>query len=579
MSADDLGLRYWTSRRVSRRTALRGAAVGSAALGAWALTGCSSGGNGNGAGVGDGSVVQDGYQDGTPTAEQRGGILRVRQNPAMPSMNVFAPGIFALAQQLFLGFTAFDHLWYVPTDTGVRELFLATAIEQPDELTVIATIGDATFHDKAPIGGRAVTAEDVAASYKRFREEAPFGYSWLHNVLDDVVATGEKTVTFTQKFPWAWFFTASNSGNPTNSSIMPQEILHGHDDFLRTDAIGSGHWMLDSHENGANIKLRRFPNFRTFQNGRDITGQPYLEGIDFKFIADDNVALAAFKAGDLDVGGFSSEKQAQDTVAEMGDRIVVGSDLSRDYICLMLTHKEGYPYRDIRVRQAINKLIDRDEAILLLEDGNAVKCGPVPPAHKRYALPEDDPVAKEYFTPDPADARKLLEAAAWDFDHEIVIKHSNRPVDADIAQVLKEQLARGGVKVKLEQQDLIKWLTQSLNQGDFEATCFNHLAYEDPDLPLRFYMADPQSGITNFMRYDDPKVTAACLAAAQELDEEARVEKVHEAQRVIMREAAPMFNILSDIGYSGRYAHVKGAVVGRGSYGLFNRTTWLDKQG
>jgi hypothetical protein len=40
-----------------------------------------------------------------------------------------------------------------------------------------------------------------------------------------------------------------------------------------------------------------------------------------------------------------------------------------------------------------------------------------------------------------------------------------------------------------------------------------------------------------------------------------------------------MFNILSDRAYSGRYAHVKGAVVGRGSYGLFNRTTWLDKQG
>jgi ABC-type transport system substrate-binding protein len=170
-----------------------------------------------------------------------------------------------------------------------------------------------------------------------------------------------------------------------------------------------------------------------------------------------------------------------------------------------------------------------------LEDGNAVvgrSCRP-----KRYALPEDDPVAKEYFTPNPGRrAEAARSGRRWDFDHEIVIKHSNRPVDADIAQVLKEQLARGGVKVKLEQQDLIKWLTQSLNTGDFEATCFNHLPYEDPDLPLRFYMSDAQSGITNFMKYDDPKVTAACLAAAKELDE-ARVEKVHEAQRIIMREA------------------------------------------
>jgi hypothetical protein len=68
------------------------------------------------------------------------------------------------------------------------------------------------------------------------------------------------------------------------------------------------------------------------------------------------------------------------------------------------------------------------------------------------------------------------------------------------------------------------------------------------------------------------------LAAAQELDEEARVEKVKEAQRVIMRKAAPMFNILSEINFAGRYSYVKGSITGRGSYGLFNRTTWLDDE-
>ena len=77
-------------------------------------------------------------------------------------------------------------MWYVPTDTGVRELFLATQVEQPDPLTVIATIGDATFHDKAPVNGRKVTAEDVAESFKRFREEIGIGYDWLHNVMDDI---------------------------------------------------------------------------------------------------------------------------------------------------------------------------------------------------------------------------------------------------------------------------------------------------------------------------------------------------------------------------------------------------------
>jgi ABC-type transport system substrate-binding protein len=108
-------------------------------------------------------------------------------------------------------------------------------------------------------------------------------------------------------------------------------------------------------------------------------------------------------------------------------------------------------------------------------------------------------------------------------------------------------------------------------------TCFQHLPYEDPDLPLRFYLG-PEGDRTNFMRYKEQVVDDAILAAAQELDEEARVEKVNEAQRVIMKQYAPMFNTHSNINFGGRWSYVKGSISGRGSYGLFNRTTWLDDE-
>jgi len=569
MSDNELDLRYWTGRRVSRRRALAGAAAAGAGLAALGLVGCSGGdddnGNGNGGKTpeGDGNTVNDGTQDGPG---KPGGILRVRQNPALPSMNPFGPGIFALAQGLFLGFTVFDHMWYVPTDTGVRELFLATQVEQPDDRTVIATLGDAVFHNKQPANGRKVLASDVAASFKRFRQEAPTGFSWYHHVMDDIVASDERTVKITQKTAWAWVFTSSNAGSPIWSSILPEEILTM-DDLLQKDAVGSGHWVLDGHDNGANIKLRKFDKFR-------VAGQPLLDGIDFRYITDDNAGIAAFRAGEIDTTGFTSKQQADDTKSALGDKIVTGSDLSRDYLNLMFSFQG--PYTDIRVRRAMNKLIDRDEAILLLADGNAQKAGPIPPAHKRYALPEDDKDLAEYFRTDIDGAKKLLEAASWDFDHEIELKHSVRPSDSELAQVLQQQFARGGVKVKLVAEDLVKWFSQTLNQGEFEATCFLHLPYEDPDLPLRFYLS-PEGDRTNFMKYKNEKVDAAVLAAARELDEEARVEKVYEAQRVIMAEAAPMFNIMSKIGYGGRYSYVKGSITGRGSMGLFNRTTWLDK--
>jgi peptide/nickel transport system substrate-binding protein len=579
---NEFGLRYWQDGRISRRRLLGGVAVGGASLAAIGVVGCSSGKkstpspSGSPTSATDTLIAHaptDGTQDGKPT--HLGGILRVQQNPAWPNMDPFGPGINALVQGLALGFTVFDHMWYVPTDTGVAELFLATKLEQPDAVTVIATLGNATFHNKPPVNGRKVLASDVEASFKRFRQETGIGFDWLHDVMADIKGDdSNQTVTITQKFPWAWAFTSSNAGSPITSSILPKEILTGHDDLLRKDAIGSGQWTLLSHDNGANVKLRKFDKFRQFAGSKSIAGQPFLDGIDFTLVTDPNAALAAFKAGDLDTIGFNSKSDAEDTAKSMGDKAVVSSDLGRDFFCFMMAYEP--PFKDPRVRHAFNLLIDRNEAIQGLEQGAGVPCGPEPPAQKRYVLPDSDPALKEYFRHDVADAKKLLDAAGFDYSQTHEMKFSNRPGDAALAGLLEAQFNRGGVKLKLTQQDLVTWLITTLSQSQFHLTCFQQLPYEDPDFPLRFQIGDPKFG-TNFMKYDDPKVDAAILDAAKELDVDARIKKVQDAQRVIINAWAPMLNIYSPIGYGGRYSYVKGSISGRGSLGLFNRTTWLDK--
>ncbi len=578
MADNDLGLRYWQTR-VSRRTWLAGAAVGGAAIGAAAIVGCGGGSSknntpatgGSGTATGGTTKPQDGTQDGTA---KPGGILNVRQAGALPSMKVFGPSILALAQGLYLGFTAYDHMWYVPTDTGVTELFLAKTLEQKSARELVITIGDAVFHDKAPVNGRKVTAQDIAASYKRFREEIGIGYDWLHNVMEDVVALDDHTVKITQSQDWAWIFTSSNAGSPISSSILPTEILHD-DNILQKDAIGSGQWVLKSHDNGANIQLSRFANFRQFAGQNSIAGQPFMDGINNKLITDDNAGLAAFKAGEIDTYGFSNKTDAEDTKSTLGDKIVVSNDLGRDYYTLMLKYEP--PFTDERVRKAFNLLIDRDEAIQLLAEGSGVKAGPVPPAHKLYALPESDPDLQEYFRHDIKDAKAMLDAAGYDYNQEIEFKHSVRAGDSQISQILQQQLAAGGVKTKLLPEDLVKWFSQSLGTSNFHMTAFLHLPYEDPDLPLRFYLGG-NGDLKNFMQYQDPEVDAAVLAAARELDETARIQKVKDAQKVIMKKSSPMLNLFSEIGYGGRYNYVKGSITGRGSYGIFARTNWLDKK-
>jgi ABC-type transport system substrate-binding protein len=113
-------------------------------------------------------------------------------------------------------------------------------------------------------------------------------------------------------------------------------------------------------------------------------------------------------------------------------------------------------------------------------------------------------------------------------------------------------------------------------------TLFTHLAYEDPYLPLAFYTnfspigpRDPDKGRNSMLYYDD-EISSAVDDTSLELDDDARIEKVKAAQKLIMQKEGPMINIYSSVGFTGRRSWYKGIVRGRGSFGLFNGRAWID---
>ena len=78
------------------------------------------------------------------------------------------------------------------------------------------------------------------------------------------------------------------------------------------------------------------------------------------------------------------------------------------------------------------------------------------------------------------------------------MKHSVRPVDSQLAQVLQAQFAARRGEGEAAPEDLVKWFSQSLGQSNFHMTCFLHLPYEDPDLPLRFYLSGEGTARTSW---------------------------------------------------------------------------------
>jgi ABC-type transport system substrate-binding protein len=356
---------------------------------------------------------------------------------------------------------------------------------------------------------------------------------------------------------------------------LPAETIG--QEYLNTDVIGSGRYFLEGHDGGANVRLRAFENWR-------VPDEPLLGGVDLLLISDYVSAESQFVGGAIDTIGFQNKGQQDDVKSRIGDDIITTQELSRSYNSLML--KAEPPFDNPSVVRAFRLAINREEMIQLVERdvaGGQVS-GIVPPAQSLFAIPDDDPDMVEYYRYDPEEAQSLLEEASFPFDNEfeLLISSPSEELSAR-AQVLKDQLSRIGVNVRIDAQDLLSvWIPRVLVNGDYQMTLFTHLAYEDPYLPLAFYTnASPIGPVDdelgrNGMVYYDQDITDAVDATALELDLEPQIAKVQDAQRLIMDKEAPMINIYSGVSFGARWHWYKDLVEGRGSFGLFNGKAWID---
>ena len=162
------------------------------------------------------------------------GILKLQQTAPFASINPYK----GLDSGLTWGFLIYDHLWYTPLDTGIRENFLASSIEQPDPLHINVKLQDAVFQNKAPANGRAIKASDVKASLESAaKQTAISNSSWWTDTLDHIEAPDDHTVSFILKQVDAWTFSSTNGGSPIATSIMPEEIANNVTSWTRTSSV------------------------------------------------------------------------------------------------------------------------------------------------------------------------------------------------------------------------------------------------------------------------------------------------------------------------------------------------------
>jgi ABC-type transport system substrate-binding protein len=167
---------------------------------------------------------------------------------------------------------------------------LAQKWEQPSPTELIFHLQPGVkWHDKAPVNGRILTADDVVFGLNRMRINDPkfVNRSLLANV-ESIQATDPATVRITAKGPDATLLPAL-SGDPV--MVMAPEVVQKFDKFLTPDSVvGTGAFVLTYLEEGVRGEYTR--NRAYWKPNR-----PYLDGLRTQHFNDQQAAYAAFQAG------------------------------------------------------------------------------------------------------------------------------------------------------------------------------------------------------------------------------------------------------------------------------------------
>ncbi len=413
---------------------------------------------------------------------------------------------------------------------------LAESWSQPSETSYVFKLRKGVrWHQKPPVNGRELTADDVVFSVDHFRSVKGNANAYMLKSLDRVEALDRSTVRFTLKEPFAWFLDML--ANPHAVAIVARECVEKFGDLKKPEAVvGTGPWMLDGYRPNVGLTLVR-------NTGFFVPDLPYVDRVELVVDEDNASRMAAFLAGKYDLGWeFPGTINRTDWV-QIKDRLQQRRPGLRtlEYPASVMAHismrADRPPFNEARVRQAMSLAMDRQGLIDAVFEGVGVFNPPVPAALREWSLPIDQlGEGARYYRHDPAEARRLLAAAGYPngFPGTICFTDYGSTVLVDMAQLILKYLKDVGIGARLDQKEY----------GAYVSTCFygkfDSMAYgpQTPFLePDNFLFGQYHPGeLKNQSHINDPLVADLLVRQRRSFDLARRRELIHEIQRHLARQ-------------------------------------------
>lgn len=376
--------------------------------------------------------------------------------------------------------TVYEGLTSVNRDLSIGPGLADSWSVSEDSLTYEFTLPqNVTFHD-----GSDFDADDVAASIRRV-QNADIASPLASRVspISEIEVVDPQTIRLSLDQPFAAILSSLAS-----IAIVPSE-LEEDKEALQQTPVGTGPFKFDSWTPNSHISLVKNDTYRT-------EGLPRLEGIDINFVPESATRQVGIAGGDYHLLPGIDPATALQLEANPALTIQRTQDVSYTLLGMNTTRA---PLDNAKVRHAINQLLNREDIIAGALFGAGVPAGPLSPALETWAL---DTGEYACYQPDVESAKALLkEAGAEEATLSILVLP--RQDAKDIAQVIQQQLAAGGITVELLNKEIGEFV-QDWNNSDFDMFVSANGGSPDPD--EYFYRTFRTDGSTNVFKYSDSEI-------------------------------------------------------------------------
>jgi peptide/nickel transport system substrate-binding protein len=435
----------------------------------------------------------------------------------------------------------------------VGDLARSWDIENEGRLLRFHLRNDVLWHD-----GVKFTAADVMFTYRLIIDPGtPTAYADKYKLVKNARVIDEYTFEAEYAKPLAPALISWGS-----LQILPEHILKGQDitrtPFARSP-VGTGPFTFVDWKTGQKITLKA--------NEKYFDGMPYLAGINYRVIPDQNTVFLELKAGSVDMMGLTPLQYLRQTdTPEFGKMYVKYKYLSDGYTYLGFNLKKK-PFDDVLVRRAVAYAIDKEEIIKGVLMGLAeVATGPYKPGTMWY-----NPDVPRY-AHDPDRARALLMDAGYlDRNGDGIVEKDGRnltmtiitnqgnPLREKTAQIIQQRLRAVGIDVKIRIIEWTVFLKEYVDKGNFDAVILGWNILQDPDLYNVWHSSQAVKGGLNFVSFTNAEVDQLLTDGRQTYDNTKR-KQCYDRIQVILAEEQPYVFLYVPYSLPAVSARIKGIV-------------------